>query len=144
MKFFNPVLDRKIHEQMAAAILKTVGEEHYKGMVYEDDEEFIQTVITLKPLYAKGKTEYEIIHEISTLFYCSGLFYPTNSPGAPGWHGTNVERLHQLIDGEIGDYLKLVHEKTASERILVDVDIDTSRLESDNIYTIYLTPMTKA
>ena len=144
MKFFNPVLDRKIHEHMAAAILKTVGEEHYKGMVYEDDEEFMQTVIILKPLYAKGKTEYEIIHEISTLFYCSGLFYPTNAPGAPGWHGTNVERLHQLIDGEIGDYLTLVHEKTASERILVDVDIDTSRLESDNIYTIYLTPMTKA
>ena len=144
MKFFNPVLARKIHEHMAAAILKTVGEEHYKGVVYEDDDEFLQTVITLKPLYAKGKTEYEIIHEISTLFYCSGLFYPTNAPGAPGWHGTNVERLHQLIDGEIGDYLTLVHENTASERILVDVDIDTSRLESDNIYTIYLTPMTKA
>ena len=66
MKFFNPVLDRKIHEQMAAAILKTVGEEHYKGMVYEDDEEFMQTVITLKPLYAKGKTEYEIKPDAKT------------------------------------------------------------------------------
>ena len=144
MKFFNPVLDRKIHEQMAAAILKTVGEEHYVGVEYEDDDEFLQTVVTLKPLYAKGKTEYEIIHEISTLFYCSGLFYPTNAPGAPGWYGTNVERLHQLIDGEIGDYLTLVHEKTSSERILVDVDLDTSRLASDNVYTVYLTPMTRA
>lgn len=143
MKFFNPVLDSEIHEHIAKGIQYAAGA-LFIEQSREEDDEFQQTVIKLIPAFAKGKTEYEVIAELSALLYCSNIFIPKNSPGFPGWHGTDVDRIHKLIDGTIGDHLSLDYRTDDQQRIYIDLDIDTSHLESENYYLVYLTPMTKA
>lgn len=143
MKPMNPVLDAEIHDHIVKGIQQAAGAlfiEHTR----ENDDEFLQTVIKLIPAYAKGKTEYEILAELSTLLYCSNIFIPKIKPGYPGWHGTAVERIHKLVDGNILDYLSLDYRTENLQRIYVDLDIDTSHLESENYYLVYFTPMTVA
>lgn len=143
MKFFNPVLDSEIHEHIAKGIQYAAGD-LFIEQTREDNDEFSQTVIKLIPAFAKGKTEYEVIAELSALLYCSNIFIPKNSPNFPGWHGTDVERIHKLISGDVQDYIGLDYRTEDLQRIYVDLDIDTSHLESENYYLVYFTPMTKA
>lgn len=143
MKFFNPVLDTEIHEHIVKGI-RYAADHAILEVTQDDDDEFRQTVIKMKPTFAKGKTEYEVIAELSAMLYCSNIFIPKSKPEHPGWHGTNVERVHNLIDGEIADYLRLDLRSDKGEIIYVDLDFDTSHLESDNYYHVYFTPMTKA
>lgn len=143
MKFFNPVLDNEIHEHIVKGVQYAAGD-LFIEQTREEEDEFQQTVVKLIPAFAKGKTEYEVIAELSALLYCSNIFVPKNSPGHPGWHGTDVDRIHKLIDGTIGDHLSLDYRTNDHQRIYIDLDIDTSHLESENYYLVYFTPMTKA
>ena len=143
MKIMNPVLDKEIHEHIVKGIRASAGELALED-TREDEDEFLQTVIKMKPAFAKQGSEYEVIAELSALLYCSNIFLPKNKPGFPGWHGTATERVHQLIDGEIANYLDLDIRTDAGERVLIDLDIDTSNLQSEGYYLVYFTPMTKA
>ncbi len=143
MKIMNPVLDKEIHDHIVKGIRHAAGDLVLED-TREEEDEFLQTVIKLKPAYAKNGSEYEVIAELSALLYCSTVFLPKNKPMFPGWQGTATERVHQLIDGDIADYLDLDIRTDKGERVLIDLDIDTSHLESENYYLVYFTPMTKA
>ena len=123
--------------------VKSVAGDMLLDSIVEVEDDFKQLVLKLKPAYSKHSGEYGVIAELTALLYCSAMFNTPMTPIHPAWHNVNAKRLHGLIDGETAEYLQLDIRNTDAKEILIDLELDTSYLESRGYYLVYFTPKVK-